>query len=239
MEILTKSQLEELQKFDSPTISNAIESFEVRERTEGFMNYEIKCILSADKPIIGYANTARISAQKYNKDKYTDFSMAYYESVQKAPNPTIAVIQDMDPYPIGSYWGDVNAIIHQSLGCVGVVTSGGVRDIDETRKLNFAYFAKTVLVSHGYMHLVEYDCPVEVGGVRIMPGDLLFGDKHGVILIPREVAGRLAKACTETLVAEKPILEACARHIREGKEVDMADLKAWREDLFRKKAMIY
>ena len=120
------------------------------------------------------------------------------------------MIKDLDyPNAIGSFWGEVNGNIHKALGCVGTVTDGGVRDLDEVEELGFHFFASDVLVSHAYVHLEAIGCPVNIGGVEVRPGDLIHGDKHGVITIPSEIAARIADASTQMEDWERPIIEHC------------------------------
>jgi 4-hydroxy-4-methyl-2-oxoglutarate aldolase len=232
--LLTKEQLEELREFDSPTISNAIERFDIRPRTEGFMGPEIKCIIPYPKPMIGYACTAKMSALKPPTPEQAELIYAYYAKVKSTPAPTIAVIQDIDPSPIGSLWGEVHASIHKALGCVGTITNGGVRDLDEVKGLGFGYFASCVLVSHAYDHLEEYDCLVEIVGLTVNPGDLLHADKHGVVLIPHEIAPELAQACRKALYAEEPVVKGCRGKFDVG--VDIEELRQWREEMKRRRA---
>lgn len=233
MDLLTGEQLEELVQFDSPTVSNAIESFNIRPRTEGFMGPQIKCIIPYDKPIVAYAATAKMSASKPATPQQRKMIIDYYRKVKEMASPTIAVIQDIDPVPIGSFWGDVHASIHKALGCVGAITNGGVRDIDGVKELGFRFFASCVLVSHAYDHIEEYDCPVEVGGLTIHPGDLLHADKHGVILIPHEIAPMLADACRKVQYYEEPVLRGCREKFEEGIEID--ELIKLREEMARRR----
>ena len=220
MSNLTKRQLEELKKFDSPTISNAIETFNIRPRTEGFMGPEIKCILQYNKPIVGYATTAIISSMKPPNSRQKEMLYDSYANVKKAPSPTFLVIQDIDPTPIGSFWGEVQATTYSALGCVGTITNGGVRDLDEVNRLGFGYFANCILVSHAYVHIVDYNCSVKVGGLVINPGVLLHADKHGVVLIPDAISLELAEACRKVLLSEKPIIEGCREKTGTGIEID-------------------
>lgn len=234
MSLLTLEQLEELRMFDSPTISNAIERFNIRPRNEGFMGPEIKCILPLDKPIIGYACTAKISAANPPVPGQEEIAMAYYEKVKSTALPSIAVIQDMDPSPIGSFWGEVQASIHKALGCRAVITNGGVRDLDEVQAIGFGYFASFILVSHAYVHIEEYDCPVKISGLTVYPGDLLHADKHGVVLIPREIAHELAEACRQAQYAEEPVIQGCMAKFATG--VDIKELREWRLEMARRRA---
>ncbi len=231
MSILTTAQLEGLRTFDTPTIANAIERFGVRSRTEGAMTPEIKCILPYGKTMIGYACTAKISAVNPPTPEQSEMWMKYYAKLQSTPRPSIAVVEDIDPTPVGSFWGEVNATVHKSLGCVGTITNGGVRDLNEVGPLGFGFFAKSLLVTHGYIHLEDFDCPVTIGGVTVNPSDLLATDRHGVVLIPKDIAPQLAEACQKAANAEMPVLEGCRRAIAEGKEVNLDELKQWRAEM--------
>jgi len=153
----------------------------------------------------------------------------YYKNLHASPKPTITVIQDTDPTPIGSFWGEVQATTHVSLGCVGTVTSGGVRDLDEVEPLGFEYYSSCILVSHAYIHLVEIGGPVDVGGLTINPGELVFADKHGVVVIPDKLAPHLAEACRAAADAEIPVLSNCRNYF--GKLVPMEDLMKWRGEV--------
>ena len=233
MTLLTPEQLEEVRQFDTPSISNAIELFNMRPKTEGFMGSEIKCVLSYDKPMIGYVSTAKMAASKPATEEESRMMVEYYKKVKQTPSPTITVIQDIDPIPIGSFWGEVQASIHKTLGCVGTVTNGGVRDLDGVEGLGFGLFASRVLVSHCYCHIVDYDCPVEIGGLIVRPGDLLHADKHGVVLIPLEVAPYLADACRKMQYAEEAVIKECRARFDTGAEVE--DVVRWKDEMSRRK----
>lgn len=226
---LTCEQLEELKQFDSPTIANAIELFNVRPRTEGFMDFSIKCIIPHDKPMVGYACTAKCSSRIPPTPEQNNMAMALYEKVKNAPPPCIAVIHDVDRPPVGAYWGEVQASTYKALGCVGTIIDGGVRDIDPVKELGFGYFASHVIVAHAYVHLVDYDCTVEVGGIIVKPGDLLHADKHGVVLIPPEVAPRLADACRHVQYYEEPVIQGCKARFETG--ISIEELKSLRAEM--------
>jgi 4-hydroxy-4-methyl-2-oxoglutarate aldolase len=233
MENLTLAQIEGLRTFDTPTIANAIERFGLRPRTEGAMTPEIKCMLPYGKTMVGYACTAKVSAASPPTPEHLENWMKYYEVLQKTPRPSIAVIEDIDPTPVGSFWGEVNATVHKSLGAVGTITNGGVRDLNEVGPMGFGFYAKCLMVTHGYIHIVEYNTPVNFAGVAVQPGDLLAADKHGVVLIPNKIAHELAAACKKAADAEMPVLEGCRRAIAEGTEVDLKELKVWRAEMAR------
>ena len=233
MNLLTAEQLEELRGFDTPTVSNAIERFAVRPYTEGFTSPLIKCILPCDKPLVGYACTAKISAMRPPTPEQQGLLVSYYAKVKETPFPTLAVIEDIDPAPIGSFWGEVQSSIHKALGCIGVITSGGVRDLDEADKLGFKYFAGCILVSHAYVHVEDCDCPVNIGGLTVRPGDLLHADKHGVVLIPGEIASELADACRKVQWSEEPVIQGCRERFETGASVE--EINIWRQEMLQRR----
>jgi len=228
--MLTAAQIEELKQFDTPTIANAIEFFNVQPKTQGFMKPGIRKVFDNGRRMVGYAVTAKIAATTPPTEAQKPLAAQYYASVQAAPKPTVTVLQDLDPEPIGSFWGEVQVSIHRSLGCVGVVTNGGVRDLDEVKHLDFEYFSNCLLVSHAYIHLEAVACPVEVGGLTVRPGDLLHADIHGVAVIPAAVAPHLAAACRAAQDAEMPVIGNCRKHFAAG-DVDVSRLAEWRAEM--------
>jgi regulator of RNase E activity RraA len=130
--------------------------------------------------------------------------------VASQPGPKVAVGQDLDDPPgLGAQFGEVNATIHKKLGCVGHITDGCPRDLDEVEGLGFQLFGLNPCVSHAYVRITSYGKPVKLAGVEIHPGDLIHADKHGVCVIPIEIAPRLAEACAEVERMERPLLEIC------------------------------
>jgi regulator of RNase E activity RraA len=130
--------------------------------------------------------------------------------VQTIPAPRVVVVHDIDePRGQGAQWGEVQANIHKALGCVGVVTDGSVRDLDEVRALGFQFAAAHVSVSHAYVHMVDFGLPVKVGGLWVKPGDLIHADQHGVVTIPPAIAERVAEAVAKVEADERKIIGVC------------------------------
>ena len=205
-EPLTHAELEALRGITAPTIANAIETFQVRPRNEGFMDSTIRCVFPDRRPMVAFAVTAKIAAQERPDSAVPAWEM--WESMAAVPKPWVVVIEDQDyPNPIGSYWGEVNGSIYQGLGAVGTVTNGGVRDLEEVTETGFHFFASCVLVSHAYVHLVEVGAPATAGGLTVNPGDLLHGDRHGVTSIPIDLARKLPKAAVEVERRERRIID--------------------------------
>ena len=100
--------------------------------------------------------------------------------------------------------GDVMSSTFHALGAVGLVTDGGVRDLQGIRQRapGFNVFAAGTVVSHGMPRIVEVGVTVELGGLTIKPGDLLHGDANGLVSIPHSVAEKVHEAADNVLKKE-------------------------------------
>ena len=195
--------LSALRRYDTPTLANAIETFDVRPRDEGFASMEIRCMFPDLGPMVGYAATATIRARA----RGTSHEAALWAHVQSIPSPRVVVVEDLDePAGHGAMWGEVQSSIFQALGCVGTVTDGCVRDLKEAHDLGFHFFARGPGVSHAYVHVVAAGEPVTVGGLGVDPGDLIHADQHGVLLIPDEIAADLPAAAERVIEREQTFL---------------------------------
>lgn len=201
--------LEALRRYNTPTVSNAIELFDVRPRHVGFLPHRVRCLLPDLGVMIGYAVTSQTRALPPGSPE-PDQTADYYRYVASVPGPKVAVGQDLDDPPgLGAQFGEVNATIHKKLGCVGHITDGCPRDLDEVAALGFHLFGLNPCVSHGYVRVVGFGKPVGLAGVEVCPGDLIHADKHGVCLVPHAIAPKLAEACAEVERLERPLLDAC------------------------------
>jgi regulator of RNase E activity RraA len=86
-------------------------------------------------------------------------------------------------------WGELLSTAARNAGCVGAIIDGGVRDVAKIREMNFSVFARGTRVydSLHRQRVVSIDEPVEIGGVTIRSGDLVFADFDGVVVVPQDV----------------------------------------------------
>jgi regulator of RNase E activity RraA len=204
------ADLELLRKFDTPTVCNVIELFDLRPRTAGYTDARIRCCYPQLPPMVGYAVTAtfRSAAPPRAGNVYagmTDQVAAFAE----LPGPPVVVFQDLDDPVASATFGEVMCTTYKAFGAVGLVTSGAGRDLDQVEALRFPCFTNGTLCAHGYCHIVQIAVPVHVGGVTFQPGDLVHGDRNGVTTIPNEIATAVAHACPEYMAAEAVVLDYC------------------------------
>lgn len=206
---LSSEMLTELSSFSSATIANAIETFHVRPRGEGFTNHQIRCLFPDLGAVVAYACTMTIASATPAPSPRGVCRTDYWDYVHNAMRPKIVVAQDLSDIPGGAYWGEVNSNIHLALGADGVLTNGTVRDIVEVERLGFHLFSSGVSVSHGFAHLEDFGKPVSVFGMRVQPGDLIHADRHGAVVIPHRIAASVAKAAREIESAERVMISLC------------------------------
>lgn len=181
------NELAAIRAFTVPTLANALETFGISP-VAGHCNSEMRCHFPDMPLMLGYAVTARVSTdQPPSKIRPAVSEPDYWRFISGEAGPKVAVVQDIDVPPRGAMWGEWNSNVHKALGCVGMVTDGGARDLDGVRKLDFHYFSTHVSVSHGYGAFIDYSGPVRVAGLTVNTGDLLAGDMHGVLMLPPEV----------------------------------------------------
>ena len=202
--------IDALRKISSPSIANAIETFNVRPRNQGFISSEIHCLFPELGPLVGHAVTAVIRAEPQPLDGHRSSTFAWWDYVLSIPAPRVIVVHDLDePRGQGAQWGEVQANIHKALGAVGALTDGSVRDLDEVRALGFQFAAAHVSVSHAYVHMVDFGLPVKLGGLWVKPGDLIHADQHGVVTIPTDIAAKIPEAVAKVEADERQIISVC------------------------------
>ncbi len=200
-----------LRRTDTCTVSNAVETFSVRMRNEGFMHGAARCLFPALPPVAGFAVPGRIrTAAPPIANLCYYHRMDWWQYVASLPAPKIVVLEDADDEPgAGAFVGEIHARIAKSLGCVAYVTNGSVRDLPQVESAGFQCFARGPSVSHSYAHIVDFGAPVEIGGLKISPGDLLHGDMHGVHAIPLEIAAHLPAAVEAIIKREEELIRFC------------------------------
>lgn len=202
------SLLEQLAKFDTPTISNVIELFHVLPRNRGYMDQRIRCEFGHLPPMVGYAATAafRSDAPPQGGDAYGSMDKQL-EQFGKLPGPAVVVFQDLDSPSISATFGEVMCSTYRAFGSAGLITSGTGRDIDQVRAINYPIFTSGTNCSHAYCHILHIGLPVHVGGLTVNTGELLHGDINGVTRIPLEIADEIPDAAREFIAAERIVLD--------------------------------
>lgn len=211
VETVSEQTIKELQSFDTCLVSNAIEQFGVRLRNEGFMNATVRCLFPDRESCVGYAVTARVRTSSTPvKGPCYFHRLDWWSYVETIPKPRFIVLKDADHVPgVGALVGEIHATICASLGCTAIVTNGAIRDLPGVEASGLQVFAAHLAVSHAYAHVADFGEPVELAGLVVKPGDLLQGDRHGVLHIPKSIASQIPATAHEIRLAESEFIDFC------------------------------
>jgi 4-hydroxy-4-methyl-2-oxoglutarate aldolase len=216
--------LKKLAQYDTPTICNVIELFEIRPSTAGYMDGRIQAAFPDMPPMVGFAATATFrSATPPIKSTYVALE-SQVELFAKLPGPVVVVFQDLDDPPVGATFGEVMCSTYKAFGSVGLITSGGGRDLLQVKALGFPVFAGSTICSHAYCQILDVGAPVRVGGLTVQMGDLLHGDANGVTSIPLDLASEISVVAEELVAAENHVLQ----YVKASGAKEVAELAAKR-----------
>ena len=214
--MLTKELITFLKRFDTPTISNALDIYRGSRSADGYTKYPFISANTSLEPIVGIARTAKIKASNppiFSPEETTSIRLKYYEYISRSfsdfPDASpVCVIEDLDwPNPTGSFWGEVNVALHKGLGLEGTITSGLLRDLDAIDK-SYQVLANGIGPSHAYVHVVEFETSVNVHGLIIRDGDIIHADQHGAVIIPNQALSIIKRAINHMNKKEKHLIEA-------------------------------
>ena len=194
---MTHAQLLELKRWNTPTIYNGWEQITRHNAAADAFNLEeTRDFMPQMGPMVGTAVTVQFEPSNPDHPKRNPNAWSEYRQyVASVCGPKIVVVQDLDkPRVIGAFWGEVNSNIHRALGCVGTITDGAIRDVDEMCNAGFKALARRFCVGHAYSCPVRWNCEVEVFGRKVKPGQLIHADKHGFLVVPAEDEARLLEA---------------------------------------------
>ncbi len=241
MSEITGAMLKKLQSFDTPTICNIIELFQIRPRSTGYMDARIRAAFPELPPIVGFAATAtfRSSAPPPPGQDVYDNIEVQVARFGELSGPPIVVFQDLDDPAVSATFGEIMCTTYQTFGSVGLVTSGAGRDLDQVRAIGFPVFTNGTIAAHGYSHTPDVHVPVRVGGVHILPDDLLHADVNGVTTIPKEIAAEVAEVGEAYVAAEMVILDTLrqygtdAKRLKEARKESKRQMAVLREQVRR------
>ncbi|GAB3598149.1 RraA family protein [Microbacterium tumbae] len=188
---LTDEELAFLTSVDSPTVANAIERFAIRDRTEGFIGGNVQCTYPELGSMVGRALTVTMSNAPGAPAQREGY-WRMWEALEAMEGPVVIVVADASGAPERvAYAGEIMSRLAQRLGAVGMVTDGALRDIDEVREIGFHYFMRYPVVSHANYEIASVGQPIDIDGQRVRTGDLLHGDRNGIVVVPWETLERL------------------------------------------------
>jgi 4-hydroxy-4-methyl-2-oxoglutarate aldolase len=159
-----------------------------------------------------YVPTNKVIKNPMGKEEYQQWEGDWYSRISTEPfvpflkKGSVVVLDVQGDGDVGSV-GSNNALAWVSKGARGVVSNGGIRDIDEVIMekipVYLNYMERGRGIRPGRNEIESVNKPITVGGVLVRPGDVIVADGDGVIVVPREYAGEVAKFAMEILNGDK------------------------------------
>ena len=193
---MSKEILNELKDYDTPSITNVVATYPNNPLCLGLYNpwainwytdTSIRCIYPELGPTVGYAVTCVYGLADPD---YTRLSlMDVFDAVEAALDPVVLVIQQNYPPELAGKVGLAGgnmATALQTLGCVGMISNGPSRDLDEIRPMKWQMLLSGATPGHGTCAIHAINVPVSVGGMDVSPGEIVHMDESGACKFPPE-----------------------------------------------------
>ena len=195
--------LEKLKNHDTPSVTNVVATYPKNHLCLGLYNpwnqnwytdQTIRCMYPELGRLAGYAVTCVFGLPDPNYSKLS--FMDVIDALEQSPQPTILILKQAFPPEIagkvGLSGGNMTTAL-KSIGCLGVVSDGPSRDIDEIRPMGFQYMLTGVTAGHGDMAVHAVNVPVSVGGMDVAPGEIIHMDENGACKFPADKLEQVVK----------------------------------------------
>jgi len=194
-----REMLEELKNFDTPSITNVVATYPENPLCLGLYNpwtenwytdQSIRCMYPELGRTVGYAVTCVFGVPDPNYSRLS--FMDVLDALDASKKPTILVFQQKFPPEIadkvGLAGGNMTTAM-KTIGCVGAISNGPSRDLDEIRPMKFQYMLSGISPGHGGMAVHAVNVPVSVAGMDVSPGELIHMDENGACKFPADQLG--------------------------------------------------
>ncbi len=191
-----REMLEELRQFDTPSITNVVATYPNNPLCLGLYNpwtenwytdQTIRCMYPELGRTVGYAVTCVYSVPDPGYSRVT--FMDVLDALAASEQPTILVFQQKFPPEIANKAGLAGGNMvtaMQAVGCVGAISNGPSRDLDEVRPMKFQYMLSGITAGHGGMAVQAVNVPVSVAGMDVSPGEIIHMDENGACKFPAD-----------------------------------------------------
>ena len=183
--MISRSLLEQLADFDTALVANTIGYIDPTTPDHWYMGGMIQSVTPTLGPTVGIASICEVDSSTPGGQADTDEFYRQLDELSRSELPVVWVVKAVGSRPDHEcILGDGMAKQLASIGCVGIVTDGGVRDIDGLLSIPFAAYCRGPVIHHCALRIRPAKQPVDIGGITVQGGDVIHANKEGVIKIP-------------------------------------------------------
>jgi regulator of RNase E activity RraA len=171
----------------------------------------ITAMTSAGKRVAGPAFTGQGYPAASTSDNDTETRLAMLDSI----TPGTVSVWACGGSTECAHWGEIMSTAARERGCTGAVIDGGVRDLDFIEAMEFPVFAgfKSSASSIGRWNIRAYQVAIRIGNTVIQPGDFVFGDVDGVVVVPQSVTEEVLTAAEDVYRRESAMRDELRRGV--------------------------
>lgn len=185
-----------IEGFRKSTVASVSDAVDQVVGARGFMSHEMRPRIPGK--IVGRAKTSLVRPAPADKATPALSTKHSVEMIEEANPGDIAVVVMENGKDVASI-GGLMATAAKSRGLAGLISDGGVRDIEEVRALGFPVYSTSVTPASavGRWASVAKNVEVQCGGVKVRPGDIIVAGEDGVVVVPQEKAAEVLKRSQE------------------------------------------
>src|SRR5262245_42681645 len=161
---------------------------------------------TSDQVLVGRCKTTLWGERAHEDDRPYEKELLAVDSCQ----PDDVIIAAAQGSMRSGIWGELLSTAAMNRGCVGAVIDGAVRDVRKMKAMDFPVFARATSVydSKNRQRVVDFDVPIEIDSVCFFPGDLIFADGDGVVVVPQQIEAELIRSAWQKVHAENLVRDA-------------------------------
>lgn len=196
MTIPNLALVEQLREFETPLVAESLAALGCTRSERYYMGSDIRLLTAAAQPMVGVAMTLEVDSSSPQTKPHTGPLYEAYEAMARMAVPSVMVLKTVGSRPQHEcVLGDGMAKTALTVGCCGVVTDGGARDLDGISSLGFCVFGQGPVVDHATLVYRKAAAAVQIGGIEVADGDLIHADHNGVHLVPAAYHHAIIEAC--------------------------------------------
>ena len=193
---VTLALIEQLREFETPLVAEALAAMGCTDTHKYYMGADIGLLNETPLPMVGIAMTLEVDTSSPDTDADTSALFDAYTQLEALPVPAVLVIKTVGSRPLHEcVLGDGMAKMARAVGCCGVVTDGGVRDLAGITAVGLTIFGRGPVVNHATLKFAKPSQAINIGGIEVGDGDLVHADRNGVHLVPAAYQAAVVEAC--------------------------------------------